>query len=26
MPPRKPDWSTDMPAAWRHLPDVFAND
>ncbi len=24
MPPRKPDWSTDLPAAWRHLPDAFS--
>jgi ketosteroid isomerase-like protein len=23
MPPRKPDWSTDMPAAWRDLPHAF---
>ncbi|MCB1843010.1 MAG: nuclear transport factor 2 family protein [Halioglobus sp.] len=22
--PRNPDWSTDLPAAWRHLPDAFA--
>ncbi|EEB77146.1 hypothetical protein GPB2148_287 [marine gamma proteobacterium HTCC2148] len=24
MPPGKPDWSTHLPAAWVHLPDVFA--
>ena len=24
MPPAKPDWSTHLPAAWRHLPDAFA--
>ena len=23
MPPRKPDWSTDLPAAWRHLEHAF---
>ena len=23
MPPRKPDWSTNLPLAWRHLPHVF---
>jgi hypothetical protein len=23
MPPRKPDWSTELPAAWRSLPDAF---
>jgi hypothetical protein len=23
MPPRKPDWSTDLPAAWRHLAHAF---
>jgi ketosteroid isomerase-like protein len=23
MPPRKPDWSTELPAAWRHLPAAF---
>lgn len=23
MPPRKPDWSTDQPAAWRHLEHAF---
>lgn len=23
MPPRKPDWSTHLPAAWQHLPDAF---
>ena len=26
MPPGKPDWSTDLPEAWRHLPDVFNSD
>lgn len=25
MPPRKPDWSTDLPLAWRALPDAFAD-
>lgn len=24
MPPRKPDWSTELPAAWQHLPGVFS--
>jgi hypothetical protein len=24
LPPANPDWSTDLPAAWRHLPDAFA--
>jgi len=24
MPPRRPAWSTDLPAAWRHLPGAFA--
>ena len=24
MPPAKPDWRTDLPAAWQHLPDAFA--
>jgi hypothetical protein len=23
MPPRKPVWSTELPAAWRSLPDAF---
>ena len=23
MPPRKPDWSTDLPAAWSHLAHAF---
>ena len=26
MPPRKPNWSTELPAAWRSLPTAFAND
>jgi hypothetical protein len=25
MPPRKPDWSTELPIAWRSLPDAFAS-
>lgn len=25
MPPAKPQWSTELPAAWRHLPDAFGN-
>lgn len=23
MPPRHPEWSTALPAAWQHLPDAF---
>ena len=26
MPPRKPDWSTELPEAWRALPHAFANE
>jgi hypothetical protein len=26
MPPAKPDWSTGLPAAWRHLQDAFRGD
>jgi ketosteroid isomerase-like protein len=26
MPPRKPNWSTDLPFAWRSLPDAFGNE
>lgn len=26
MPPRKPNWATHLPAAWQHLPDVFAQE
>ena len=26
MPPRKPDWSTELPEAWRSLPQAFANE
>jgi len=26
MPPRKPNWSTDLPVAWRSLPDAFGNE
>ena len=26
MPPRKPDWSTDLPGAWRHLAHAFDTD
>ena len=26
MPPRKPNWSTDLPVAWRSLPDAFASE
>ena len=26
MPPRKPNWSTELPHAWRQLPDAFASD
>ena len=25
MPPPKPEWSTHLPQAWRHLPDVFSD-
>jgi len=25
MPPRKPNWSTELPLAWRGLPDAFTN-